>query len=318
MPVDVSARRRHTAAVLGRNAAPEPTRPPAADPIVRGVVSDISPHVICVATDQGEERFLFEAATTFWCGRESGLSALQVGDDVLVKCRDGRWVAERIWVRLARVTGVIASRSGDTLEIDTGHAGARRSVVIPYRSSGRIGVRHPVMEPGYLFDAVGVWQDGAVQAVVPATTQPPFPIWDAAPPRAGKGRPGPGNRVRGVATWYDPAVDDPARADLRGTAYPALDPGGDCGPDCDRVHSCRPLPLLSLGTTVSLRNECTGDAAVLPVVDCAAATSHFCDPCNACGSGADGRIAQLTLVSFLALGGRPESGCFNATLNVGW
>ncbi|MUL41349.1 hypothetical protein FZ103_09185 [Streptomonospora sp. PA3] len=314
MPVDASARRRHTAVVLGDRAAPEPTPAPEPDPVVRGVVTEITPRLVAVATAQGEERFLFEAATTFWCGRETGLSALRVGDDVVVRCRAGRAVAERIWVRLARVTGVIAERSGETLVVDTGHTGGRRSVVVPYRYSGRIGVRHPVLEPGYLLDVIGVFEDGAVQAVVPATTQPPFPVWDAAPAKAPEAV---GDRIRGSVSWYDPAVGDPDRAGLLGAAYPAVDRDSDCGPGCDRVRGCLPLPLLSLGTTLSLRNECTGDSAVLPVVDCASVTAHFCDRCTDCGPGEEGRIAQLTLGAFLALGGRPESGCFNATLTLG-
>ncbi|WP_131101475.1 hypothetical protein [Streptomonospora litoralis] len=314
MPADTRARRRYTAAVLGEHAAPEPTAVPDPDPVARGVITDVSPHVIGVATDRGEEKFLFEAATTFWRGREVGLSGLRIGDDVVVKCRAGRWVAERIWVRIARVTGVIASRSGDTLEIDTGHTGARRPVVIPYRSSGRMGVRLPALRPGYLFDAIGMWEDGVVHASLPAATQPPFPVWDAAPPQVPRNV---GNRVHGSVAWYDPAVGDTALSGLRGAAYPALDGGSDCGDACDRVRSCRPLPLLSRGTAVTLDNDCTGDSAVLPVVDCASVTAHFCDRCATCDSGGDGRIAQLTLASFLALGGRPESGCFNATLTVG-
>ncbi|GAA4935369.1 hypothetical protein GCM10023224_15110 [Streptomonospora halophila] len=314
MPVDVRARRRYTAAVLGEYAAPEPTGVPEADPVVRGVVTDVSRHVLGVATSRGEERFLFEAATTFWRGGEVGVSDLRVGDDVLVRCRAGRWVAERIWAGIARVTGVIAGSSGEELEVDTGHTGGRRAVVVPYRVSGRIGVRHPVPEPGYLFDAIGVWEDGAFHASVPATTQPPFAVWDAAPPKAPAAV---GGRVRGTVSWYDPAVGDPAQGDLRGAAYPALDRESDCGPECDRVRACRPLPLLSLGTTVGVRNECADRSAVLPLVDCAAVSSRFCDRCADCGGGEEGRIAQLTLASFLALGGRPETGCFAATLAVG-
>lgn len=314
MPTDLRARRRYTAAVLGERAAPEPTAAADPDPVVRGVVTDVSRHVVCVATSQGEERFLLDAATTLWCGREADPSVLRVGDDALVRCRAGRWVAERIWVRIARVTGVIAARSGETLEVDTGHTGGRRTVAIPYRSSGRIGVRHPVLEPGYLFDAIGVWEDGVVEAAVPATTQPPFAVWDAAPREVPAWA---GNRVQGAVSWYDPAAEAPEQAGLRGAAYPALDREGDCGPECDRVRSCLALPLLSLGMTVALRNECAEASAVLPVLACASAAAHFCDSCADCGPGEQGRVAQLTLPSFVALGGRPEAGCFNATLTVG-
>ncbi|MBX9391589.1 hypothetical protein ACFPZ0_12175 [Streptomonospora nanhaiensis] len=330
-------RRRLAAAVLGGRAAPAYAEPPAA--LVRGTVLDVTPHLLVVATAQGEDRLLFEAATTFWCGREAGVSAVRVGDDVVVRCRPGGWVAERVWVRLGRATGVIAARSGDTLEIDAGHGRPRREVVVPYRYSGRIGVRHPVLEPGYLFDAVGVWEDGAFHATLPVTTQPPFPVWDApprppAPRRSAAERAAGGVRLSGTVAWYDPvpapgpgadggrdgtAADrsrpDP-HSDLRGAAYPALDAAS--GHDgCDRPESCLHLPLMSIGTTFTLRNDCTGAVAALPVVECGAAAAHFCDVCAVCDNGAQGRLAHLTLMSFLALGGRPESGCFNATMVVG-
>ncbi|MDA0564682.1 hypothetical protein LG943_10130 [Streptomonospora sp. S1-112] len=362
MREQTAERRRLAAAVLGERAAPAPAEPAAA--IVRGTVLDATPHLLVLATATGEVRLLFEAATTFWCGRETGASAVRAGDDVVVRCRPGGWVAERVWVRIARATGVIAARSGDTLEIDAGHALPRREVVVPYRYSGRLGVRHPVLEPGYLFDAVGVWEDSAFHATLPVTTQPPYPVWDAPPRpparrRRAEERAG-GVRLSGTVAWYDPAHDGAAvggggaggvgggggevgdggdgrgaaavdgagraaagppngpdpRGDLRGAAYPALDPASGHG-GCDRAESCLHLPLMSIGTTFTLRNDCTGGVAALPVVACGSAAAHFCDRCTACDSDAQGRLAHLTLMSFLALGGRPETGCFNATMVVG-
>ncbi|GAB3704304.1 hypothetical protein [Nocardiopsis oceani] len=308
-------RRRFTAAVLGAEAAPEPT--PVHHRVARGVVVDATAYMLCLATPQGEERFLYERVTTFWRGGEAAPTELRPGDDAVVLCsRDGRLVAERVWAQTARATGVIVDREGDSVRIDPGHGRPRLTVVLPYRTSGRIAVRHPRLEAGYLFDAVGVWREGEVWAARPATTQPPYPL-NSTPSR-------PPTRqysttVTGIATWYDPAWGRASHLDPRalahGAAYPSLDPVGHEG-RCDRRTPCVPLALLSTGATLSLRNDCTRDTAVVPVVDCAAADSWLCDLCPSCGNQSAGRLASLTMTSFVALGGRLEAGCFNATMTV--
>ncbi|MDE3723941.1 hypothetical protein PWG71_21325 [Nocardiopsis sp. N85] len=308
-------RARFTAALLGPESTPAPT--PLNGRVARGVVVDVTSYMLCVATPRGEERFLYERATSFWRGGEVPVGELRPGDDVVVLCsHDGRLVAERVWAQAARATGVITARDDDTLEVDPGHGRPRLTVVLPYRTSGRITVRHPRLEPGYLFDAVGIWREGAVWAVRPATTQPPYPR--SATPR----RPPATRRsatLSGIATWYDPASGRAAhldpRAHIEGLAYPALDRAGHSR-DCDRRTSCVPLPLLSTGATLSLRNDCVHRSAVLPVVDCAAADGWMCDLCPSCGGQGAGRLASLTMTSFVALGGRLEDGCFNATVTV--
>lgn len=308
-------RRRFTSAVLGPGSVPDPT--PLEGRVTRGVVVSANTRMLCLAVPEGEERFLYDHDTTFWRGGEVGPGDLLPGDDaVVLRMSGGHPVAERVWAQAARATGVIVDRDGDTLEIDPGHGRPRLTVVIPYRNSGRITVRHPRLEPGYVFDAVGVWREGAVWATRPATTQPPYPL-RATPHRPPTHRYG--STLNGIATWYDPAWGrsthlDP-RAHLDAVAYPALDTVGH-DPACDRRTPCAPLPLLSVGATLSLRNDCTKDSAVLPVADCAAADSWLCDLCPACGGQGAGRIASLTMTGFVALGGRLEDGCFNATVTV--
>ncbi|MFI6576726.1 hypothetical protein ACIBFB_13060 [Nocardiopsis sp. NPDC050513] len=311
----VRDRRRFTAAVLGPDTVPEPL--PLSDRVARGVVVDATSYMLCLATTRGEERFLFERVTTFWRGDEAEPTDLRPGDDAVVLCsHDGRLIAERVWAQAARATGVIVARDGDELEIDPGHGRPRVPVAIPYRASGRIGVRHPRLEPGYVFDAVGVWRDGAIRVTRPATTQPPYPL-HATPHRPPtRGYTG---TVGGIATWYDPVLGRSTHLDPRAlanaAAYPAIDPVGHHD-GCDRRTPCAPLPLLSTGATLRLRNDCTRDTTVVPVVDCAAADSWICDLCPACGGQSAGRIASLTMTAFVALGGRLEDGCFNATMTV--
>jgi len=55
----------------------------------------------------------------------------------------------------------------------------------------------------------------------------------------------------------------------------------------------------------------------LPVTGCAAIARLFNDRCVTCGTSPRGRVADLTLASFVALGGELERGCFNATIRMG-
>ncbi|GAA1073409.1 hypothetical protein [Nocardiopsis composta] len=317
MSVDMGDRWRFTSALLGEDAAPPPDGP--SPRVVRGVVLDVSRHMLVLATPEGEERFLFEEATRFWRGREAAPRELRLGDDVLARCAPGgRWVVDRVWARLGRVTGTITEVDGETVRVDPGHGRPAATAVVPYRSSGRMAVRHPNLRPGYLFDAIGLRRDGVVEASVPATTQAPYPV-HRSPHRPPVRTMPPA--VSAIVTWYDPAAgraahDDP-RALLLGAAYPALDSGDDCGPGCDRTDPCLPLPRLSIGVTLTLTNDETGERAAVPVIDCASALSRFCDRCRDSGAEARGRLAELTLPSFVALGGRPEAGCLPATLRVG-
>ena len=43
----------------------------------------------------------------------------------------------------------------------------------------------------------------------------------------------------------------------------------------------------------------------------------FNDRCVACANSPRGRVADLTVASFVALGGELEDGCFSATLTIG-
>ncbi|PRX99769.1 hypothetical protein [Allonocardiopsis opalescens] len=216
-------------------------------------------------------------------------------------------VVERVWADIDRVAGVIVEVDGRALVVDTGHDRPRRRVVIPERAAGRIQVRHPWLRPGQLFDAVGLARAGVFQALRPATSQMPYRV-GAAERTVGRET----DVIVGSVTWWNPGEG----ADAYGLAYPALDPSADCGPGCERAEVCPPLPLLSTGSVLRVRNECAGREAPVAVTACGAMASRFCDRCLACDTSVRGRIAELTLLSFVALGGDPETGCFNATITV--
>jgi hypothetical protein len=297
---------------------------------VTGRILDVSPHVLVLRTDRGEQRFPLAPAAEAWRGGPVSPAALRQGDHAIVRRKlPGGPVVDRIWAQVGRVTGTIIEREGPaTLLVDEGPAKGRKIVIIATEAAGRIQVRFPRLEPGYLIDVIGLTRDGFLHALIPATAQPPY--------RAGH-QPGSPmvsghipNPVSGTAVWHEPGEEP---YDLLGLAYPALDPETSCehrtfgpssfsgdqyavdphatGPGCVR------LPYLSVGSLLRLRNDCSERTRLLPVTSCGATARLFCDRCVTCGTSPRGRIADLTLAAFVELGGALEVGCFNATMMIG-
>jgi hypothetical protein len=297
---------------------------------VIGKIVDVSPHIIVLATQQGEQRFPLAASAVAWRGGLVPPAALRQGDHAIARRShaDGP-VVDRIWAEVGRATGTIIERENATrLLVDEGPAKGRRIVIIASEAAGRIQVRFPRLEPGYLIDVIGLRHEGFLQALVPATSQPPYRAGHppAAPMVSGH-VPDP---VSGTAVWHEPGEEPDS---LLGLAYPALDPETSCEraawvpPACSGdLHAVDPhvtgpgcvrLPYLSVGSLVRLRNDCAERTRVLPVTSCGATARLFCDRCVACGTTRKGRIADLTMTAFVELGGDLEAGCFNATMMIG-
>ncbi|WP_169949663.1 hypothetical protein [Microbispora sp. H11081] len=329
-------RRKLAAAVLGRDPGPAPRAPEETAPydVVSGDLLDVSPHLIILETAGGEQRRMVIAPwATVWRGGAVAPADLPAGAKVVVRALRGGAVAERIWADVTRITGVIREVRGRrdlTIELGCGPHRRERSIVVPYRSSGRIRVRHPKLEPGYLFDAIGLLDQGATLAQLPATSQPPYRATAAPPPQAAyvAGQTG----ISGTAVWADlPDVSDlpdlprptglPNLADppedgvAKGVAYPMLE-REDSGCD-DAGVTCAGLPYLALGSLLRVRNVCDGRTDVLPIVACGCLTGRFCDRCLECGTSPRGRIVELSACSYVALGGDLTKGCFNARVGLG-
>ena len=276
---------------------------------VEGTVIEASPHLLVLATADGTEvRVPISARAFIWHAGPAGVAALQPGRDVILRpTAGGGLAAERIWVDIARVTGVIAGRAGRVIEVDSGRHRGRTALVIPAESMTRIRVRHPRLEAGSLIDVIGVRRGGEVHGLRPATNSPqPAAHADRlAPP----GWSGPVPRIlRGTATWYG----HPQGA--YGAAYPALDPYGDAG-GCG-TGPASPLPFLSIASELHVHNDCTGRGARVPVIECGCLAARFCDRCVRCGTSPRGRIVELTRSVFVDLGGDLDGGCFNVTARV--
>jgi hypothetical protein len=319
--VSASRRRQLKAAVFSAQSGPA-AADPATIPIqtgrtpraVFGTVRDVSPQVLVLGTDDGERRIALTPEATAWRGGPVEPAAVRPGDQTVIRLAAKHNVADRIWANVGRVTGTIVDRDADSLLVDEGSTKPRQVVTIPSAAATRIRVRFPNLEPGYLIDVIGLRGHGAVEARIPATSQPAYPANRFPPPAMVTGQPP--STISGSATWHEPA-DEPAM--LLGVAYPALDTETGCAEDpvgTDPPRFVR-LPYLAVGSQLLVRNDCTGSSHVLPVIGCGAIARLFSDRCVTCGTSPRGRVADLTLASFVALGGELDRGCFNATITIG-
>jgi hypothetical protein len=290
---------------------PEPGRLPRT---IMGRILDASPHVLAISSGATAIRLTLTADATAWRGGPVDPAALFPGDLAVVRLHPAqRGVADRIWANIGRVTGTIIERDGSTLLVDVGASREREVVVVPSRAASRIQVRFPNLESGYLIDVIGVRREDCLEALVPATSQPAYPVSRLpAPPLVSGHVP---DAISGSATWHEPSGEPYG---LLGVSYPALDPDSGCTeePGGEAPAFVR-MPYLSVGSLLRIRNDCTGTTCVLPVTGCAPVVRLFNDRCLTCGTSPRGRVADLSLASFVALGGELERGCFNATIAIG-
>jgi hypothetical protein len=282
---------------------------------VYGTVVDTGPHVLVIGDADYERRFILTPDAVAWRGGLLEPAALRQGDDVVVRLHRGhRDVVDRVWANIGRVTGVIAERSLDELVVDEGATRDPQVVILHRQAAGRIQVRFPTLEPGFLVDIIGSRQGAELVGLIPATSQPNYPAGQipAAPLISGR----PPRAITGSATWHEPRNEAPG---VLGVSYPALDPEAGCAEDAvTSVHQgYGRMPYLAMGSVLRIRNDCTGNDCLVPVTGCAPIARLFNDRCVTCGTSPRGRIADLTMATFIALGGELERGCFNATLSIG-
>jgi hypothetical protein len=283
--------------------------------VVFGTILDVSPHVLVLREGDRDRRFALMPDAIAWCGTQLEPAALLQGDQAVVRLHPfGRNAADRIWANIGRVAGIITERSGNQLLVDEGATRGTQVITLQPRSLGRIQVRFPTLEPGYLVDIIGIRCRDELIGMIPATSQPAYPAQRLpAPPLVSGHVP---DSIAGSATWHEPRDEPPG---ILGVCYPALDPETGCAEDLAggvRQGYSR-MPFLAIGSVLRIRNDCSGRSCLIPVTGCAPIGRLFNDRCVTCGTSPRGRVADLTLASFIALGGELERGCFNATITIG-
>ena len=286
---------------------------------VTGTITDISPHFITIGHGAGQRRLALTADATAWRGEPLEPSALSPGDEAVIRIVPSQSaIADRVWANIGRVCGTILESDSERLLVAECATRRPQVVVISPLASVRIKVRLPNLKPGYLVDIIGVRRRGVLHGLIAPSPQPRYRS-DHLPPhvQAGGRLPEP---ITGSAVWHD-ATDEPYG--VLGVFYPAVDPGAGCVEDAaakitpGQAQTYRDLPYLAIGSALHVRNECTNIDWTLPVAGCAPTARLFNDHCVACKTSPRGRIADLTLASFVALGGELEQGCFNATMTIG-
>lgn len=282
---------------------------------VSGTILDVSPHVLVLGERGREQRFTLTADAVAWRGAQLEPAALRPDDKAIVRLHPfGRNAADRIWANIGRVTGVITERSGNQLLVDEGATRQPQAITLEPRALGRIQVRFPTLEPGYLVDIIGIRRPRELIGMIPATSQPAYPAQRLPAPPLLSGHAT--DSIAGSATWHEPRDEPPG---ILGVFYPALDPETGCAEDMARGgrQGYSRMPLLAIGSVLRVRNDCTGASCLVPVTGCTPIGRLFNDRCVTCGTSPRGRVADLTLASFVALGGELERGCFNATITIG-
>ena len=280
-----------------------------------GIILDVSPQVLILGDGHSEQRFTLTPDAVAWRGAQLEPATLRPGDRAVVRLHpSSRRIADRIWANIGRVTGIITECSGSRLLVNEGATRRPRVVAIQPRAAGRIQVRFPTLQPGYLVDIIGLHRDGELDGMIPATSQPAYPASRLPAPALVSGHVP--DAISGSATWHEPG-DEPAW--LLGLSYPALDPETGCAEDAiaGYSHGYARMPYLALGSVLRVTNECASLHCTLPVTGCAPVARLFNDRCVTCGTSPRGRIADLTMASFVALGGELDRGCFNATITIG-
>ena len=305
----------------GRPRGPSLAREPGANlyRAVTGQIIDISPQVIVIGDDAGERRFVLTADATAWGGGPLDPASLNRGDEAVIRLLPSRpGVADRIWANIGRVTGTILAGDSASVLVDEGATRNKQTVVIPRKARGRIQVRFPNMRPGYLIDIIGIRRSDHLEGLIPVNPQPPYRFDRVVPDRPAGGRLP--EAIVGSAIWHDSSGEPYG---VLGVSYPAIDPAAGCADDQaagiapGQAMAFRQLPYLAVGTALTVRNECTGIAWTLPVTGCSPTARLFNDRCVSCANSPRGRVADLTVASFVALGGCLEDGCFSAILTIG-
>ena len=302
--------------------------------IFEGLLREASRGRIGVEVENELRQVPLASSASLWRGGEQPLSALRVGDDVLVKLERGE--VQRAWANLRRWRGRVIERTSrgfvggrdgqptlDIIATDgtafenayTGNAGALSAVV------GGAGV-----------DVIGRDLGGAIEASLIRYESGSPPSVSAAPRVAPvRSEAACTLTYNGIASWFNCGTGlgrcgtcSTSRSDQ--TAWPAFDRCDCCSSTCcDCARDCLEQWYLSCGHAVTVYDVCTGKQKVTFIADCGPCNNTACHPrcdavtCNHSCARCVTRttpVVDLTRPTFAFFRDPATNGCFPAKAEV--
>ena len=278
---------------------------------VTGTVLDVSPHVLLHRERrQRDQRLTLTADATAWRGGplDPAAGSSRAISAVVRLHRTRRGVADRIWANIGRVTGTIVDRDRRQPARGRGpdHAAPGRDRSRGARPGGSRSASRP-WSPVTWSTSSGCGGPARWRRRIPATSQPAYPA-DQVPAPPLVSRPRAATRISGSATWHEPPRNRPgcsAWPTRRSTRRPAAPRTRAGGPRPGYARHALPRdrqPAAGPQRLHRLRPACSRSPAAPPWPGCSTTGASPAAP------RPRGRVADLTMASFVALGGELERG----------
>ena len=290
-----------------------------------GVLGSVGSGYIDLTVAGASHRLPVTSSTNYWRGGTTSLSALAIGDSVLVRLAPD-YSVDFAWANLDRVVGVSAGRSADGFIVH--HSPGDRGTAVSFSSNANYerwgsgttaaDANARAGEPGTVIDAIGLRRsDGSLIATTVAVYDPggapAFTNTATAAGAAAAADP----QYKGRVTWFNcgngaGACGTCNTSKSNQAAWPNL------GGHCEFSVGCLNQGQLACGSSFTLY-DCSQNAHGMVIVDCGpcqncSAFPQIChSACSTCSQNPAGTICDLTKPSFSVYRNPAVYGCFTGT-----
>jgi hypothetical protein len=318
-----------------------------------GILTGVASRTAALQLGVEERLVSLDAVPRLWRLGDRPLSALAVGDSVLVRAESG--VVRNLWANLNRVAGTVTDISSGQVAIAT-DAGARSVALAPDATyvdlSNGQAMSTPAIRVGTYLDVIGYTADDPSDITGTLVS-----IYNSAIDAVSNGISGPDGGIDasmlsladnthdtvsidslpnsctytyyGIATWFNCATGGGACGTCSTSlnnqlAWPAKSSSCACcnSSCCQCSAGCKNQVVIGCGKAVTVTSMCGGNA-VCAVADCGprqkanctTSTSVCGHACSKCGSRST-PIVDLTKPTFTRFFNPASYGCFSASARV--